>query len=227
MNKLKTAIVIPAYNENSTISTVVKKAKKYGDVIVVDDGSSDNTEKLAEKSGAFVLSTVKNSGKGNALRKGCDYASKKYEIIIAMDADGQHDAEDIPLFIEHLNEFDYDLVLGYRKEQGMYFYYKIGNYILNLAFAILYGRRIKDTQSGFRAFKSKIYPLIRWNAQKYDIENEMLVRMLKNKIKYAQISIISIHHSELKRKGTNLKDAVRLFFNLLKWRVFGLGENEQ
>src|SRR3989338_1885753 len=94
--------VIPAYNEETNIASIIKKTKNYTDeVVVVDDGSKDNTKEFAEKSGAIVLRHVVNLGKGAALKTGCDYAViKNAKFIIALDADAQHNPDDIPRFIE-------------------------------------------------------------------------------------------------------------------------------
>ena len=92
-------VIIPAYNESSYIEGVIKKTKKYvKNILVVDDGSEDNTKEIAEKSKSIVLRHLVNLGKGAALKTGCDYAVKKRaDIIIAIDADAQHNPNKIPM----------------------------------------------------------------------------------------------------------------------------------
>ena len=99
--KKKIFAIIPAYNEEKQINSVINKTKKYVDeVIVVDDGSKDSTGEIAKKSNAIVLRHLVNLGKGAALKTGCDYAVKnKAGIIIAVDADAQHDPKEIPNFL--------------------------------------------------------------------------------------------------------------------------------
>jgi glycosyltransferase involved in cell wall biosynthesis len=107
--------VIPAYNEQKNIVKIIKKTKKYaGNVVLVDDGSKDRTGELAGRAGAIVLSHIVNLGKGAALKTGCDFAvGKGAKFIVALDADAQHNPEDIPRLTEKLER--YDLVFSYRK----------------------------------------------------------------------------------------------------------------
>jgi len=95
---MKTLIVIPAYNEELTIGSVVALAKKYGDVLVVDDGSKDKTSKIAQEVGAVVLRHEVNKGKGQALKTGFNYALRNgYDIVVCIDADGQQNPNEIHL----------------------------------------------------------------------------------------------------------------------------------
>lgn len=113
MNQIS-IIVIPAYNENSTISKVVKNCKKYGDVLVINDGSEDNTATLAKDSGAKVISNEKNFGYEYSLNVGYSYAlNNRYKIMITFDADGELPHTSIPLFIK-LIKTDISMVLGKR-----------------------------------------------------------------------------------------------------------------
>ena len=99
-------VIIPAYNEGKTIFEVITKTKSFAPtIVVVDDGSHDHTAAEAEKAGAKVLRHKVNLGKGAALKTGCDYAAQQgAQKIITMDADGQHDPKEIPLFIAALEE---------------------------------------------------------------------------------------------------------------------------
>jgi glycosyltransferase involved in cell wall biosynthesis len=103
---LKVAVIIPAWNESKHIFDVVKRTKKViSDVIVIDDGSCDNTSERAKLAGATVLTHIVNLGKGSAAKTGCDYAYKKrFDVLILMDADGQHLPEDIPKFLKALKK---------------------------------------------------------------------------------------------------------------------------
>ncbi|MCH8329469.1 MAG: glycosyltransferase family 2 protein, partial [Nanoarchaeota archaeon] len=156
--KNKIFAIIPAYNEEKRINKVIKETKKYVDnVIVVDDGSKDKTKDIAKKGKAVVLRHLVNLGKGAALKTGCDYAVKnKADIIIAIDADAQHDPNEIPKFLENIKK--YDVVLAYRKpNKNMPFVLKFGNLFLNKTISFLYGIKIKDSQCGYRAFTAKAY----------------------------------------------------------------------
>ncbi|MDN5319832.1 MAG: hypothetical protein PWP49_252 [Thermococcaceae archaeon] len=109
---MKTLIVIPAYNEELTIGSVVALAKKYGDVLVVDDGSKDRTSEIAQNAGAIVIRHDVNKGKGAALKTGFGYAlANGYDVVVTLDADGQHN---IPLLLKPILKGEADLVIGSR-----------------------------------------------------------------------------------------------------------------
>ncbi|NQV09004.1 glycosyltransferase family 2 protein [Candidatus Woesearchaeota archaeon] len=213
-----TWVIIPAYNEQKYISNVIKDVKKYSkNIIVVDDGSSDETFKIAKKSGVVALKHVVNLGKGAALKTGCDYALKHgAERLIAVDADGQHDPKDIPIFVKRLKNVD--IVFGIRKlNKKMPIVLKFGNWFLSWVTKLLYNIDIKDTQCGYRAFTSKTYKKIRWRASDYSMESEIIANVGKNGLKYDFVQIDTIYSD--KYKGTTVADGVRIAFNLLVWKL--------
>ena len=212
-------VVIPAYNEEKNIAKIVRKAKKYiSNVVVVDDGSRDRTKDLAEKSGAIVLRHIINLGKGAALKTGCDYAvNKGAEYVIALDADAQHNPEDIPRFMEKLKK--YDMVFSYRRASGkMPLVLRFGNWFISNVVRFLYRVRLNDTQSGFRAFSREAYRKIRWSATDYSMESEMISRAGKQSLKYVQIPIQTIYSD--KYKGTTIIDGIKIVVNMFWWRLF-------
>ena len=211
--------VIPAYNEEKSIADIVKKTKKYiANVIVVDDGSKDKTKEIAEKSGAVVLRHIVNLGKGATLKTGCNYAlMKNAKFIVVLDADAQHDPDDIPRFIEKLEK--YDIVFSYRKLGGrMPLVLRFGNWLISKVVRALYKVDLIDTQSGFRAFSREAYKKIRWNASDYSMESEMISRAGKQRLKYVQIPISTIYSD--KYKGTTILDGVKIVLNMFWWRLF-------
>jgi glycosyltransferase involved in cell wall biosynthesis len=112
-------IAIPSYNEELTIGSVIALAKEYGDVLVIDDGSKDRTSKVARNAGAIVIRHDVNRGKGNALKTGFEYAlSNGYDIVVTLDADGQHNPDEIPLLLEPILKGESDLVIGSRYLNG-------------------------------------------------------------------------------------------------------------
>ena len=216
--KKKIFIVIPAHNEERYIGSVIAKARKYADnVIVVDDGSSDNTGKEASKNGAVVLSHVVNLGKGAALKTGCDYAiMEKADIIIALDADAQHDPKEIPNFVRALENAD--VALGCRKiNRRMPFVLRFGNWFIDETIKFLYGLRIRDSQCGYRAFTPYAYQKLRWKSSDYSMESEMIARIGRKKMRYAEVPIETIYSD--KYKGTTIIDGVKIVINLLLWRL--------
>ena len=213
--------VIPAHNEEKHIGDVVRQAKKYADsIVVVDDGSKDRTAEEAKKSGAIVLKHVVNLGKGAALKTGCDYAIKnKADIIVAIDADAQHNPKEIPKFIGAVKM--HDVAIGYRKlNMSMPFILRFGNWFINKTIRFLYGVKIKDSQCGYRAFTSEAYKKLRWKASDYSMESEMIAKIGKHRLSYAEVPIETIYSD--KYKGTTILDGIKIVFNLLLWRLNNL-----
>ncbi|MBI2660083.1 glycosyltransferase family 2 protein [Candidatus Woesearchaeota archaeon] len=211
--------VIPAYNEQHSIAGIVKKTKEYvNNVVLVDDGSTDKTNELARQAGAIVLKHIVNLGKGAALKTGCDFAVKNgAKSIIAIDADAQHNPNDIPRFTEKLKK--YDIVFSYRKaSRKMPFVLRFGNWFISNITVFLYGIKLNDTQCGFRAFSKEAYKKIRWSASDYSMESEMIARAGRQSLKYVQIPIQTIYSDEY--KGTTIIDGIKIVFNMIKWKLF-------
>lgn len=211
-------VVIPAFNEANRIEKVIDDVKKYTkNIVVVDDGSSDNTYDVSKKKGAIVLKHIINLGKGSAAKTGCEFALKKgAKKIILIDADGQHDPDEIPGFLEGLE--GYDIVFGYRKfNKAMPFVFKFGNKIINFAVKMLYNMNLKDTQSGYRAFTADAYRKIRWRASNYFMESEMIANAGKRRLRYKEIPIKTIYAD--KHKGTTVFDGIKIVINMFLWRL--------
>ncbi|HCJ52882.1 MAG: hypothetical protein A2898_02855 [Candidatus Kerfeldbacteria bacterium RIFCSPLOWO2_01_FULL_48_11] len=219
---MKTYVVIPAHNEAARISHVLADVRShvpdYG-VIVVDDGSKDDTAAVAKK--VMDVTVVRhriNLGKGAALKTGCE-AAMKYgaDILVLMDADGQHKASDVPKIVETLKNEQADIVFGARTiGRDMPFMMMVGNKFLSVAISLLFGYYVSDTQSGFRAFRAGVYPALAWSGVAYEAETEMIVRAAKNKLKFSQMQIQTLYHD--KYKGTTVFDGVRILFNILMWK---------
>lgn len=216
--KSKTWAVIPAMNEASRIKPVLKKTKRHIDnLIVVDDGSDDNTGKIARDEKAIVLRHRVNMGKGAALKTGCDYAiSKGAERIVVLDSDGQHDPEEIPEFLKSLE--DTDIVFGKRRfNNQMPSLMRFGNSFINLMTRLLYGMRLSDTQSGYRAFTADAYRKIRWKASDYSMESEMIANSGKHGLRYKEIPIKTIYSDRY--KGTTALDGISIVWDMIWWRI--------
>ncbi len=208
----RVCIVIPAYNEERTISEVVRKAKSYGYVIVVDDASKDKTAALAGKSGARVITHTKNKGLGCSLRTGFSEALKNnFDTIITLDGDGQHNPYDIPKLVDKINK-DYDFVLGKRDLSKYPFIKKFGNFFLNNATNFIAGTNLKDTESGFRAFKKDALKKLQLKASRYEIAAEIIYEVGKNELKSCNVEVAS----PLYKQGVNFFDGIRNFVYLLR-----------
>lgn len=220
---MKFIAVIPAFNERQNIREVVQKTSLLVDrVIVVDDGSIDDTSAQLNglSSNIFVLRHKINLGKGAALKTGCEAALKMgVDVIIMLDSDGQHNPEKILEFKEVFKKNEnINIVFGARSiGRDMPLAMMIGNKILSLTTSILFKIYISDTQSGFRAFRTKIYPLLKWNSHDYSVETEIIVNTGKHKIPYKEIDIETIYTNI--HKGTTFIDGIRIFINMIIWRL--------
>lgn len=213
-------IIIPAYNEEKNIGDVIDKGKRYSDtIVIVDDGSKDKTYDVAKSKGVIVLRHILNLGKGAALKTGCEYAvDNEAKILVVLDADGQHDPDKIPGFLEALK--DDDIVFGYRAfDENMPLVLKFGNWFISKMTRILFGLNLRDTQSGFRAFTADAYKKIRWKAQDYDMESEMIAKVGKYNLKYKEIPIQTIYLD--KAKGTTVLDGIKIVMKMFWWKITG------
>jgi glycosyltransferase involved in cell wall biosynthesis len=185
--------IIPALNEEISIGSVVIKTKKYADhIIVVDDGSTDDTADIARLAGADVVRHSKNRGKGNALKTGFDLARQNgTKIIVTIDADGQHDPDEIPKVVGPILSRDADMVIGSRYLNGnsIPFYRRIGQRILDRATNINSGINITDTQSGFRAFNVEKMSTFKFGQKGFSIESEMLTEAASAGLKIKEVDI--------------------------------------
>ena len=194
IEKLKICIIIPTYNNATTLKKVIEDISRYSkNIIVVNDGSTDNTfEILTELSYIDVISYKKNTGKGFALRKGFEYAIEKgYKYAITIDADGQHFAEDMSLFVEKIEEEKDTVIIGARNmtQEGVPGKSSFGHRFSNFWFWVETGIKHPDTQSGFR-----LYPLDRikeskWFTKKYEFEIEVIVRLAWKGVKITYVPI--------------------------------------
>jgi len=182
------SVVIPAYNEEKTIGHIISNTisameslKMPYEIIVVDDGSNDNTRRIAAAYKATVLSNGKNRGKGYALRKGFRYA--RGDIIVTFDSDGTHKPKEIPDLIHPLFN-GADIVGGSRflgrRMNSTSRLNRLGNFLFNIAITILTGKRVTDSQTGFRAFKKRVLQSLNLESLGYEIETEITVKGLRN-----------------------------------------------
>ena len=162
--EVKTLIIIPAYNEAKNIAQVIattRTSAPLADVLVVNDGSADDTAAVARQAGARVISLPFNMGYGVALQTGYKYALKRgYDCIVQMDADGQHEAQCIPALLEALREEQADVVIGSRflEDCGYHtsFAKRVGMLIFGTLASLITGQRITDPNSGFQALSKDV-----------------------------------------------------------------------
>lgn len=190
----KIFIVIPAYNESRIILSVIGEIKRYGyeNIIIVDDGSTDNTFEKAKSAGIIALKHKINRGKGAATKTGIEAAKLLgADIIVTMDGDGQHDPEDIGKLTEPVLSGKYDVVLGTRLKntEGMPWYKIIHNKIGNIITWYLFGLYVSDSQSGFRAYSKQAMEKINTKADRYEYDSEVIREIYVYRLKYREVPI--------------------------------------
>ena len=190
----RTSVIIPAFNEELTIGSVVLGAQQFSEhVIVVDDGSTDNTAKVAELAGAQVFRMAKNSGKANALMHGLRMSKKAgYEAIVLMDGDGQHRPEDIVSVIAPVIAGEADMVIGSRfMTEGNHApaHRQLGQIILNRATNVGSKVKVSDTQSGLRALGAKAIDNLDFASEGYNIESDMIVHFADRGLTIKEVPI--------------------------------------
>ncbi|HDI31777.1 MAG TPA: glycosyltransferase family 2 protein [Thermofilum sp.] len=214
--------VIPAFNEENTIARVIVSTKRYVDeIIVVDDGSKDLTKDIAEELGAIVVAHERNKGYGAALRTGFKEALKESpKIIITLDADGQHDPSDIPKLIKPIIEGKADIVLGSRflkESKGKVpFYRKIAISLITKLTRRSMKINISDAQSGFRAYKSDIIPLLIPTENGMGASVEILDKAASHNLKIIEVPI-SVSYSSGTSTHNPLYHGIDVLSSLLKF----------
>jgi len=188
----KILVAMPAYNEEKYIGSVVLKAQQYADeVIVLDDGSTDDTSEIAKLAGATVIRHEKNKGYGAAIQSILAEAKRRTpDILVLLDADSQHNPKDIPLLIEPIWE-GFDLVIGSRKLQRNHIplYRRIGQKILLHSTHLLSGKKLSDSESGFRVFSKKAITSLELRETGMSISAETIAEATAKGLKITEVPI--------------------------------------
>ena len=192
--------LIPAYNEAAHISGVVRAARQYLPVLVIDDGSTDDTAALARAAGARVLIQQPNQGKGAALLRGFSAALQEgVEAVVTLDADGQHDPAEIPAFLRHRAETQADLIIGKRNFRQMPAVRRLSNTLGTVLFSWAAGQPIADNQSGYRLISQRLMRLLIEQPSRergFEFEVEMIVRCIQHGLKLDWVEIRTIYAGE-------------------------------
>ena len=200
---MNTCVIIPTYNEEKTISSLINSIRSQTlDVVVIDDGSQDNTYKIASDSGAVVLRNETNLGKGASLIRGFNYAlSKGFDAVITMDGDGQHLAEDIPYFLRLAQNSDGSIFIGNRmqKTRSMPWTRILTNKFMSWFISKAAKQKIPDTQCGFRLIKKEALNRINLVTSKFEIESEMLIKGSRLGFKIESVPIRTVYSHEKSR----------------------------
>lgn len=219
-------MVIAAYNEGKNISRVVKDLQKagYSNIVVVDDGSRDNTFAVAERTGATVLQHSINRGQGASLKTGIDYAVLQgADIIVTFDADGQHRVEDLPAMIAPVAEGKVDITVGSRflKKTKVPFLRKLLLKGSVLVVWLFYRMKMTDAHNGFRAMSRKAAEKIDITCDRMAHSSEIVEEIRKKNLKYREIPV-TIRYTEetLKRGHGSYLGAVRILGRMMFKRFF-------
>lgn len=175
--KIPMLALIPAYNEAKRITPVIQGAIAHLPVLVVDDGSKDDTASVAEAAGATVLRQAPNQGKGAALRAGMRWAlAQGYGTVLTLDADGQHDSAEIPAFVERSRATHADLIIGARTFGHMPVVRRFANTVGRWSFSWALGQPVQDNQSGYRLLSRRmVEAILDSQEQGFEFEVEMIV----------------------------------------------------
>ena len=223
---MKIVVTIPAYNEEKTIAKVVEKIKKvmsrnnYNyDILVIDDGSSDNTAKIAKNSGAMVFSHPKNYGLAECFKTEVQKCIVlKADAIVHIDADLQYKAEEIPRLLKEI-ENGYELVLGSRFTgtiEYMPFIKRFGNILFSKVVSQIVGVKVSDSQTGFRAFTRRVAEKLKINSD-HTYTQEQIIRAVREKFKIKEVPVYFAKRNGKSRLISNpFGYALRAFINIIR-----------
>jgi glycosyltransferase involved in cell wall biosynthesis len=213
-------ILIPSYNESRTIGDIVRKLRQRDfAVFVVDDGSSDNTADKATAEGAEVIKNPRNMGKGTALRAGFTRVSNdtRFDSVVIMDGDDQHDVGDIAHLIRKCHETGADIVVGNRMADTgrMPIVRVLTNRFMSYLLSKISGQRIPDTQCGFRLIRISALKKITLESSNFDIDSEIILKAARAGCRIESVPIQTVYKDEKSRINPFI-DTIRFIKLLLK-----------
>ena len=223
---MKVSFLIPAYNEAATIGEVLRRIALLdldAQVIVVDDGSSDETAAIAEAAGATVVRQA-NRGKGAAIRAAIPLIEG--EIAVIQDADMEYDPAEVPGLIDPIVIGVADVVFGSRlsggRPQRVYlFWHMVGNRFLSLLTNILFNTTLSDMETGYKAFRSEVITSLDLRENKFGIEPEITGKVCQRKLRIYELPISYYGRSYQEGKKITWRDGFRAVWVLLRVRFTG------
>jgi glycosyltransferase involved in cell wall biosynthesis len=222
------SVIVPAFNEERNIGDtltrickVVESSSLACEIVVVDDGSTDGTREVAHRHKVVVLHNEKNGGKGSALHQG--FKNARGDFMVTIDADGSHNPEDIPKVVDPVFH-GADIVLGSRFANGqgkgstttLNFF---GNKLINLVIWIMSGKRITDSQTGFRAYRRKLIEDLEIISKGYVVETELLMKSLGNGNVVREVPIAIQNRKNGHSHLNPLRDGFGILRSVIKFRI--------
>ena len=224
------SIIIPVFNEEKTIKKILEKILAQDEfekeIIVINDGSTDKTKSIIEKelmNEIILISNDRNFGKGYSIRKGIEIS--KGEIIIIQDADLEYDPTDYKKILDPLQDGRADVVYGSRflgdgEKRVLYFWHRVGNFILTLISNCLSNLNLTDMEVGYKAFKSEIIKNINLQENRFGFEPEITAKIAKKKVRIFEVGIKYFGRTYSEGKKINWKDGVSAIYCIIKYNLF-------
>ncbi|MCB0538108.1 MAG: glycosyltransferase family 2 protein [Bacteroidetes bacterium] len=229
---MRVCIIIPVYNEGSVILKTIKSIQNELQqiehlIVVVDDGSADNTDTQARKAkGVIVINHLMNMGAGAATRTGLRYAkNNSFDFVVTADADGQHLPMDIKKVLKSCMNKDADMVIGSRLiniAKGMPWYRRLGNKGLNYVTALIFGINVTDSQSGLKAINKKAINLLTFDSNRFAFSSEMIWRAKRCNLRISEVPIQAVYTQYSLTKGQSNWGAIDIIRQLIKRRLIRL-----
>jgi glycosyltransferase involved in cell wall biosynthesis len=214
---MKLSVVIPCYNERSTIEAVVEAVRsapvKEVEIIIVDDGSTDGTKELLQR----------NFGKGAALRAGFQAATG--DLVIVQDADLEYDPKEYPILIAPILEDRADVVFGSRFSGGrahrvVYFWHMVGNRFLTLLSNMLTNLNLTDMESCYKVFRRELLDGLTIEEERFGVEPELVAKIARTGARIYEVGISYYGRTYAQGKKANWKDGIAAMYALMKYNLF-------
>lgn len=213
-------VILPAFNEAPRIAAILQKIRALNlNVVLIDDGSTDDTVGIASGLGAAVISHGRNLGKGSAILTGFSYAREHgYELVITMDADGQHDPGEIPLFLDAYERTGIPVLVGNRMwaRERMPRIRRWTNQYMSRILSRIMGIYVPDTQCGFRLFRTDVLPYGPTRSARFAMESEILLLLAQRGFRIDSVRISTIYHGQISRINP-VADTVRFLVMLFRF----------